>query len=40
MVSHELKNIKDHCDRVAILKAGELTMYEDMDEAFEVYKKL
>lgn len=40
MVSHELKNIKDHCDRVAILKAGELTMYEDMDEAFEIYKKL
>lgn len=40
MVSHELHNIKQHCDKVAILKAGELTLYEDMDEAFEIYKKL
>lgn len=40
MVSHELNNIKQHCDKVAILQAGELTVYEDMDEAFEIYKKL
>lgn len=40
MVSHELNNIKQHCNKVAILQAGELTVYEDMDEAFEIYKKL
>lgn len=40
MVSHELHNIKEHCDKAAILKAGELTVYEDMDEAFEIYKNL
>ncbi len=40
MVSHELPIVKNHCDKAAILQAGELTVYEDMEEAFEVYKKL
>ena len=40
MVSHELAIVKNYCDKAAILQAGELTVYEDMEEAFEVYKKL
>lgn len=40
MVSHELPIVKNHCDKAAILKAGELVVYEDMEEAFRVYKDL
>ncbi len=40
LVSHELNIVKQHCDKAAILKAGEMTVYENMDEAFEVYKML
>ncbi len=40
MVSHELAIVKNYCDKAAILQAGELTVYENMEEAFEVYKKL
>lgn len=40
LVSHELNIVKQYCDKAAILKAGEMTVYENMDEAFEVYKML
>lgn len=40
MVSHELAIVKNYCDKAAILQAGELKVYENMEEAFEVYKKL
>ena len=40
LVSHELNIVKQYCDKAAILKAGEMTVYENMDEAFEVYKDL
>ena len=40
LVSHELNIVKQYCDKAAILKAGEVTVYENMDEAFEVYKDL
>lgn len=40
IVSHELKIVKKYCDKAAILKAGELTVFDDMEEAFGVYKKL
>lgn len=40
IVSHELHNIKKHCDRVAILRDGKLTMFENLDEAFQVYNSL
>ncbi|RKW43096.1 MAG: ABC transporter ATP-binding protein, partial [Moraxella sp.] len=36
LVSHELNIVKQYCDKAAILKAGEMTVYENMDEAFEV----
>lgn len=40
IVSHELHNIKEHCDKVALLHDGKLTIYHDMDEAFGVYNSL
>ncbi|MDO4896270.1 MAG: ABC transporter ATP-binding protein [Moraxella sp.] len=40
IVSHELNIVKKYCDKAAILKAGELTVFDDMEEAFGVYKKL
>lgn len=40
LVSHELNIVKQYCDKAAILKAGEMTVYEDMEEAFEVYRGL
>lgn len=32
LVSHELNIVKQYCDKAAILKAGEMTVYENMDE--------
>lgn len=40
IVSHELHNIRKHCDRVAVLNNGKLNIYHDMDEAFNVYNSL
>ncbi len=40
IVSHELHNIKEHCDKVALLSDGKLVIYEDMNEAFDVYNSL
>lgn len=40
IVSHELHNIREHCDRVAVLNNGKLNIYHDMDEAFNVYNSL
>ena len=40
IVSHELHNIKSHCDRTAILHNGKLELFEDMDKAFEIYSSL
>lgn len=40
LVSHELNIVKQYCDKAAILKAGEMTVYEDIEEAFGVYKNL
>ncbi len=40
IVSHELHNIKEHCNKVAVMNAGKLTVFEDVDEGFEVYNSL
>ncbi len=40
IVSHELHNIKEHCNKVALLSDGKLVIYEDMNEAFDVYNSL
>lgn len=40
LVSHDLGIVKKYCDKAAVLKSGVLTVFDDMEEAFEVYKKL
>lgn len=40
IVSHELHNIRDHCDRVAILDKGRIFVFDDIDEAISVYNSL
>lgn len=37
MVSHDLGIVKKYCTKAAILNAGRLTVYDEMEEAFEVY---
>lgn len=40
IVSHELHNIKDYCNKVAILHNGKMSLYYDVDEAMSVYRNL
>lgn len=40
MVSHDLKEIRQFCDSAVILHQGELTYYEDLEQALSVYKTL
>ncbi|MGP1571641.1 MAG: ABC transporter ATP-binding protein [Moraxella sp.] len=40
IVSHELHNIREHCDRVAILNNGILNMFEDIEAAIALYDTL
>jgi capsular polysaccharide transport system ATP-binding protein len=40
IVSHELHNIREHCDVVAILDDGNLKIFKDLDEAFYIYNHL
>ena len=39
LVSHGIGNVKAICDRAAILKDGKLTLFDDVDNAIEAYKK-
>jgi len=38
MVSHEPHNIREHCDRAAVLYDGRLTMFADVDTAYAFYQ--
>ena len=40
MVSHEIKEIREFCDSAIVLHEGDLTFYDDLDEAIAVYEKL
>lgn len=40
MVSHEIKEIREFCDSAIVLHEGNLTFYDDLDEAIAVYEKL
>ena len=40
IVSHELHNIRDYCDKVAILDKGRIFVFDDIDEAISVYNFL
>ncbi len=38
MVSHSPNTIKQYCSRCAVLHQGRLTLYDSVDEAYEVYE--
>lgn len=40
IISHKLNIVKKHCDKAAILDAGVMTVFENMEEAFEIYRAL
>ena len=40
IVSHELHNIKQYCNKSAILQEGRMTVYDDIDTSLEIYKNL
>jgi capsular polysaccharide transport system ATP-binding protein len=40
MISHSMPAIKDYCDRGIVLAGGQLFMFNDVNEAIELYKKL
>ena len=40
IVSHELHNIKEYCNRSAVLDKGKLTVFDDIDMSLEVYSSL
>lgn len=39
MVSHSVGTIRDYCDTGMVLMKGKLHIYDDLNEAIEVYKK-
>lgn len=40
MVSHMVGTIKDYCDRGAVLVDGRLIMFDDIDQAIDMYNRL
>ncbi|MBU0499536.1 MAG: ABC transporter ATP-binding protein [Gammaproteobacteria bacterium] len=38
MVSHEAHNIRDHCNRVGVLIAGKMQIFDDIDAAYAIYQ--
>lgn len=40
IVSHELHNIREHCDKVAVLNNGVLSMFENLEDAISLYNTL
>jgi len=40
MVSHEARTIREYCDRAAVLHGGRLTVYNDLDEAFQAHRRI
>jgi ABC-type polysaccharide/polyol phosphate transport system ATPase subunit len=37
IVSHSHNYIKQHCERIALLRSGNFTFFDNMDEAYDVY---
>jgi capsular polysaccharide transport system ATP-binding protein len=38
IVSHEVHNIQNHCEKVGILNGGQLNLYSDINEALSIYQ--
>lgn len=39
IVSYEAHNIREHCNRVGVLHAGKMHMFDDIDTAFTFYQE-
>lgn len=37
MVSHEIHNIREHCDRACVIRNGMLYEFKDIDQAYDYY---
>lgn len=40
MVSHDLKEIREFCDRAVVLRSGKLKYYDDLEDAINYYSSL
>jgi capsular polysaccharide transport system ATP-binding protein len=40
IVSHEAHNIREHCSKVGVLHQGSMTVFNDVDEAYEYYQRV
>lgn len=40
IVSHDISYVRAHCERVGVLSDGEITMYQDVDQAIDHYSGL
>jgi capsular polysaccharide transport system ATP-binding protein len=40
VISHSMDTIKSYCDRAAVLVDGQLLMFDNVDRAIEVYRRL
>ncbi|WP_086253215.1 ABC transporter ATP-binding protein [Campylobacter sp. P091] len=40
MVSHNMSEIKQWCDKVILVNSGMTTVYDDVDEGIEMYKRI
>jgi capsular polysaccharide transport system ATP-binding protein len=40
MISHSMPTIQEYCDRGIVLAGGRVHVFEDVDEAIELYKKM
>lgn len=40
IISHELHNIKDYCNKAAILDKGKFSLFTNVDEAMDIYSRL
>lgn len=40
LVSHEAHNIREHCDRAAVLHAGRMHVFDQVDEAYRFYQEM
>lgn len=40
MISHSMPTIQEYCDRAVVLVGGRLHVFQNVDEAIELYKKL
>ena len=40
MVSHNMAEIKQWCDKIILVNSGMTTVYDDVDEGIEMYKRI